>query len=339
MTKITLPIRLCAASLLLATISTINTVNSITGSSMAAPAKSPKSWVYSLSQQQQNSDILKVWGVPACATVGAAKPKGTYITGLTGDGLGLALCLQPGDVLLSINSKVIASASDADRILSQMKAGKVKAVVARMENGRVVLLQPQATYSGGNSAPDSPNQSTASSSVDVTRNMRAEGHGMYSSHYQARGTVKKDALSDSEIAALESGMVSLINADRQKNGQSTLRQSGQLSRVARAFAQDMAKRNFFAHTDPDGRSPWERAQAAGLRCRVFENIAYHVGPLGWGEMVKGAEDEMMAEPANDPHNHRGNILNPNHSVVGVGVAIVMPNKLFCVQEFSTDDVP
>jgi uncharacterized protein YkwD len=304
----------------------------------AVPAKT-KHWVYSLSQQQQNSDILKVWGVPACATVGTARPKGTYITGLTGDGLGLALCLQPGDVLLSINSRVISSAVDADRILKQMKAGKVKAVVARMQGGRVILLQPSANYGGGMSAPDSPNVSTASSSVDVTTNMRSEGHGTYSSHYQARGNVKKEALSDSEIASLESGMVSIINADRQKNGQSQLRQSSQLSQVARAFAQDMARRNFFAHNDPDGRSPHDRALAAGLRCRVFENIAYHIGPLGWGEMVKGAEDEMMAEPPNDPHNHRGNILNPNHAVVGVGVAIVMPNKLFVVQEFSTDEVP
>jgi len=303
---------------------------------LAAPAT--KHWVYSLSQNQQSSDTLKIWGVPACATVNGTRPKGTYVTGLTGDGVGLALRLQPGDVLLSINSKVISSAPDADRILAAMKSGTLKAVVARQINGKVVLLQPQTSYrnqqNGEEAAAVRVNQS-----VDVTANSKYEGNGLYSSHYNARSTVKKDPVSGDGMNALESGMFNLINADRQKNGQSPLRQSSRLSKVAREFAQDMATRNFFDHTDPSGRSPHDRARLAGIECMIFENIAYHVGPLSWGDMVRGAEAEMMSEPPNDPHNHRGNILRPDHAVVGVGMAVVMPNKIICVQEFSSDQIP
>jgi uncharacterized protein YkwD len=82
-----------------------------------------------------------------------------------------------------------------------------------------------------------------------------------------------------------------------------------------------------------------RARMAGLNCLVFENISVNYGPLSWKDMIKGAQAEMMAEPAGDPHNHRGNILNPDAAVVGVGMAVVMPNKIYCVQEFSPSEVP
>ena len=51
------------------------------------------------------------------------------------------------------------------------------------------------------------------------------------------------------------------------------------------------------------------------------------------------EDNMMNEPPNDPNNHRGNILNPRHACMGVGVAVVLPHSVICVQEFSSQDLP
>jgi uncharacterized protein YkwD len=307
-----------------------------------------RNWVYSLSQKQETSDVLKIWGVPACAAVNGANPKGTYVTGLTGYGLAEDLKLEVGDVLLSINGRVMTSAKDADRILNSMKAGDVKAVVARQANGRVFLLQPHAMFypkvtesasSGSSSGAGSGSNSSDSQDVDVTAKSRANGNGMYSSSYTAARESKKAAVSNETMAGLESYMFELINSDRQKNGQSKIRMSARLSQVARQFAQDMATRNFFDHTDPNGGTPHSRAQMAGLNCRVFENISVNYGPLSWKDMIKGAQAEMMSEPANNPHNHRGNILNSDHAVVGVGMAVVMPNKIYCVQEFSNDEVP
>lgn len=316
----------------------------------AAPAQVKRNWVYSLSQKQETSDVLKIWGVPACAAVNGANPKGTYVTGLTGYGLAEGLNLQVGDVLLSINGRVITSAKDADRILNSMKAGDVKAVVARQENGRVFLLQPQAKFApqvteSTSSASSSTNNSVGNSSasesqdVNVSANSRSNGNGMYSSSYKAARDIKKSSVSNEAMAGLESYMFELINSDRQKFGQPKLRLSSGLSQVARQFAQDMATRNFFDHTDPSGNTPHTRARMAGLNCLVFENISVNYGPLSWKDMIKGAQAEMMSEPAGNPHNHRGNILNQDAAVVGVGMAIVMPNKIYCVQEFSPNEVP
>lgn len=312
----------------------------------AAPTAIKRSWVYSLSQRQETSDVLKIWGVPACAAVNGANPKGTYVTGLTGYGLAEDLKLQVGDVLLSINGRVITSARDADRILNSMRAGEVKAVVARQENGRVLLLQPHARFTpqlteSASSGSSSASGSSASESqdVNVAGNSRSNGNGMYSSSYRAARDIKKSGVSNESMAGLESYMFELINSDRQRFGQQKLRLSSSLSQVARQFAQDMATRNFFAHTDPSGNTPHTRARMAGLSCLVFENISVNYGPLSWKDMIKGAQAEMMAEPAGDPHNHRGNILNPDAAVVGVGMAVVMPNKIYCVQEFSPSDVP
>lgn len=311
--------------------------------SQAAPTPVKRSWVYSLSQKQENSEVLKIWGVPACAAVNGANPKGTYVTGLTGYGLGDDLKLQVGDVLLSINGRVITSARDADRILDNMPGGEVKAVVARQENGRVFLLQPHTMFAlrTNRSASSSSGSGSGSESqdVDVTANSRSDGNGMYSSSYKAARDIKKSTVGNESMAGLESYMFELINSDRQKFGQQKLRMSSSLSQVARKFAQDMATRNFFDHTDPSGNTPHMRARMAGLNCLVFENISVNYGPLSWKDMIKGAQAEMMAEPAGDPHNHRGNILNPDAAVVGVGMAVVMPNKIYCVQEFSPSEVP
>lgn len=46
-----------------------------------------------------------------------------------------------------------------------------------------------------------------------------------------------------------------------------------LTQAARAHSQDMATRNFFDHTNPDGLSPTQRAQAAGYGGTAGENIA------------------------------------------------------------------
>ncbi len=326
-------------------VSSLLLVASLALPSQAAPAAPKRSWVYSLSQKQENSEVLKIWGVPACAAVNGANPKGTYVTGLIGYGLGDDLKLQVGDVLLSINGRVITSARDADRILDNMPGGEVKAVVARQENGRVFLLQPhtmfapRANRSASASSASGSGSGSESQDVDVTSNSRSDGNGMYSSSYKAARDIKKSTVSNESMAGLESYMFELINSDRQKFGQPKLRLSSSLSQVARKFAQDMATRNFFDHTDPSGNTPHTRARMAGLSCLVFENISVNYGPLSWKDMIKGAQAEMMAEPAGDPNNHRGNILNPDASVVGVGMAIVMPNKIYCVQEFSPSEVP
>jgi uncharacterized protein YkwD len=70
----------------------------------------------------------------------------------------------------------------------------------------------------------------------------------------------------------------------------------------------MAARGFFDHTDPDGKSPWDRASAAGISNLGGENIA------------RGQADAQAVMTAwmNSP-GHKANILNCDFKTLGVGV--------------------
>jgi uncharacterized protein YkwD len=81
-----------------------------------------------------------------------------------------------------------------------------------------------------------------------------------------------------------------------------------LRAAARAHSRDMAVRGFFSHTNPDGRSPADRAVAAGYPSRhVGENIA--AGHRSPAEVVDGWMQSA---------GHCQNIMEPSYRVLGVG---------------------
>ncbi|MEU6978953.1 CAP domain-containing protein [Streptomyces sp. NPDC046371] len=103
-------------------------------------------------------------------------------------------------------------------------------------------------------------------------------------------------------------VVRLVNAERAKVGCVAVRSDAQLASLAGAFSADMAARNFFDHTDPDGRTPWVRAEKAGVSGLGAENIAR-------GQVDAAAV--MKSWMASD--GHRANILNCDYTTLGVGV--------------------
>ncbi|MER6467819.1 CAP domain-containing protein [Streptomyces collinus] len=108
--------------------------------------------------------------------------------------------------------------------------------------------------------------------------------------------------------AAEAEVLKLVNEERAKVGCSALAANSSLSKLAETFSGDMAARDFFDHTDPDGASPWDRAAKAGVTDLGGENIA------------RGQEDAaaVMAAWMNSP-GHRANILNCDFKTLGVGV--------------------
>jgi uncharacterized protein YkwD len=74
-------------------------------------------------------------------------------------------------------------------------------------------------------------------------------------------------------------MLCLINHARAISGLQRFRGERHLARAASRHAADMARRNYFAHVSPSGRSPLSRARAAGWRGGVGEVIAWGCGPL------------------------------------------------------------
>ncbi len=135
---------------------------------------------------------------------------------------------------------------------------------------------------------------------------------------------------------MEDYLITLINQDRAKNGLSgTLRKSSALSRMARSYADDMAKRNFHGHRDPEGRDPWARAKLAGINSiNIRENCAYPFPDPNSMAMVKSGEAQLMESP-----EHKVSIVQADNVCVGCGVAYRNDGGLMIVQVFCPDDVP
>ncbi|MFF4714029.1 CAP domain-containing protein [Streptomyces eurythermus] len=109
-------------------------------------------------------------------------------------------------------------------------------------------------------------------------------------------------------AAVEAEVLKLVNDERAKAGLGALAANSALTGLAEAFSDDMAARGFFAHTDPDGRTPWDRAARAGITGLGGENI-------GRGQADAAA---VLAAWMDSPEN-RANILNPGFTAFGAGV--------------------
>ena len=105
----------------------------------------------------------------------------------------------------------------------------------------------------------------------------------------------------------EAEVLALVNAERTANGCAALAWDEPLAQVARLHSADMAARDYFDHTNPEGLSPFDRAAAAGTSASA-ENIA--AGQQSAAEAMAS----WMASPG-----HRDNILNCGLTRLGVGV--------------------
>ncbi|MEU2503286.1 CAP domain-containing protein [Streptomyces sp. NPDC007863] len=104
-------------------------------------------------------------------------------------------------------------------------------------------------------------------------------------------------------------VLSLVNAERAKAGCGPLTANATLARAAQAHSDDMAARDFFDHTNPDGADPGDRVTAAGYPWSTYgENIA----------MGQRTPEQVMEAWMNSP-GHRANILNCDFKELGVGI--------------------
>ncbi len=104
------------------------------------------------------------------------------------------------------------------------------------------------------------------------------------------------------------------NVERRKQGLGALQLDATLVSVARQRAQDMATKGYFAHTSPSGQTAFGLLASAGFAyVTAGENIARNNYPDAQTENV--AMTGFMNSPS-----HKENILDPNFSLVGVGVA-------------------
>jgi uncharacterized protein YkwD len=156
-----------------------------------------------------------------------------------------------------------------------------------------------------------------------------------------------------DIAALEGRVHALVNAERQLARLDSLQTDERLNRIARRHSEDMAKRRFFSHVNPDGQDPTERARVGGYVCRkqngkvitqgVAENLA--MGYLYSRAFIRGNQTDyewkspeaIAAESVKNwmaSDGHRRNILDKNYTLAGMGVAIdEADKKVYVTQVF------
>lgn len=141
------------------------------------------------------------------------------------------------------------------------------------------------------------------------------------------------------IGPLEQLMFERVNAARAEQlprwlGRGPLRWHPALAAVARQHADDMLQRRYVAHVTPEGvnvAQRLDRATISYLACG--ENIGVVYGPASHGE--RGIA-EVHAAFMNQPrrlNNHRGNVLNPVWTHVGIGVAYAPEGQLIVTQNF------
>lgn len=155
-----------------------------------------------------------------------------------------------------------------------------------------------------------------------------------------------------DIPKLEAEIHSLINTERQRNNLPSLGYDTELAEIARNHSYDMATQDYFNHYNPIGEGPTERAKAAGYNCyknfgsyytdgiaeNIFQNWLYSsttyyggIATHDWNTQEKLASSTVNGWMGSS--GHRQNILNPNYSKEGIGIAISNDDKVLITQDF------
>lgn len=127
---------------------------------------------------------------------------------------------------------------------------------------------------------------------------------------------------------LPSVLVYLTNEERSQENLTTLTSNDTLIKAAQAKANDMAQKEYFAHTSPDGKTPWYWLDSAGYPyVKAGENLAVN---------FVDSEDVIQAW-LNSP-THKANIMNGNYKEIGIATAEGQykgKRAIYIVQYFGT----
>lgn len=282
-----------------------------------------KQYVYARSQTQRNSPTMGVAGVPAFVMMSNGQRRGVYITKAGTSGYWRSIGLRPGYVLLTLDNKVIESADDIESyLMSKNPSAQIAYSYAAIAGGQPRLVSGQMSYTG-------KHQEGVVGYAQMPSSGRAVVGPSSSAGDQPQET--------STVGELESHMVKLINRDRAANGLGNVSENSRLTSLARTYAEYMLSSNSMSHVDGNGKNPQDRANDAGIRCSISENLS--TASRGYGSdktAVERAQASMYGErPPSD--GHRRNILSPTAQYVGVGIAR-SGQRITMVQEF-TDSSP
>src|SRR3989338_6998941 len=111
-------------------------------------------------------------------------------------------------------------------------------------------------------------------------------------------------------AVLPGVLTALTNEERQDLSLPPLTENELLTKAAVLKAEDMAEKGYFAHTSPDGKSPWYWLAEVGYSYKsAGENLA-----------VNFFESSDVSRAWMNSPTHRANIVKENYTEIGIGTA-------------------
>ena len=187
-----------------------------------------------------------------------------------------------------------------------------------------LIHQLRLLYGGaGNQTPgngaetDKPQNDASKPNQDAENNTENNA----GNNTEQNGTTTPESGSAQQAAAAR--VLTLTNKERQAAGLSELTLSPELSRVAQAKAEDMARNGYFSHTSPTYGSPFDMMTSYG--------ITYHASAENIAKGYKTPES-VVAGWMNSS-GHRANILNSTYTQLGVGYAVDQNGTVYWVQMF------
>ncbi len=156
------------------------------------------------------------------------------------------------------------------------------------------------------------------------------------------------------IPRMESLLRDAVNDIRRRHDLPALSHDKLLDDIARDHSADMARLNFFAHTNLDGKSPTDRGKDAGYECRltfgdgvytgIAENLYYTYTYESVTRTTRGdvqtysfnwKDDQSLAREIAEgwytSPPHRKNLLDPKAQSQGMGIVIRSDHRIYATQ--------
>jgi len=127
---------------------------------------------------------------------------------------------------------------------------------------------------------------------------------------------------------ISQSIVNLTNVNRLNSSLSQLKINPLLSQAAQLKANDMAQKGYFSHNSPENITPWD----------WFKKVGYDYLYAGENLAINFTDSEEVVNAWLNSESHRQNILNPNFTEIGIGIAkgnYQNQPAIFIVQMFGT----
>ena len=138
--------------------------------------------------------------------------------------------------------------------------------------------------------------------------------GLLASFFVAPGTAA--AADPMTISQAELAMVNALNVDRTTRGLVPVRVDSRLMAIARGRSADMVAKDYFSHTQPDGRNVFDIISAKKITWYgAGEIIAWNNYPT-LETSVAAANNQWLNSPG-----HKAIVVSTSYNYVGVGLAL------------------